>query len=83
MYNKDKVLPANTTKATKAMVIKHEDKFVKIFGTLHCKLNNNNTAPKFPSRGNLKPSCVTTETSVTPKPANFTISSRCATGGQP
>lgn len=44
MRNKDKVFPANTTEVTKAMVLKYEDEFLIMFGTLHCKLSDNNTA---------------------------------------
>lgn len=48
MNNKDKGFLANNTETTKATVLNREDKFVNLFGTLHHKLANNNTAAHVP-----------------------------------
>lgn len=48
MQDKDESFPANNTKDNKAMVPKHEFKFVNTFGTLHCKLSSNATNAYFP-----------------------------------
>lgn len=46
MHNKEKGFPLDITEATKAMMIKNKDNFVNIFGSLHLKLANNNTAAR-------------------------------------
>lgn len=45
MTNKDEGFQADTTKV---MLLKHEDEFLNIFGTLHWKLTGNNTAASVP-----------------------------------
>lgn len=42
--NKEEGFPAGTTEATKVIVLKQEEEFVNMFGTLHLKNANNNTA---------------------------------------
>ena len=48
MRNKNEAFPADTTDATKAMVLKHEDEFANVHGTLHRKLTEGNTAAYVP-----------------------------------
>lgn len=44
MRNKENEFLADITKTTKAILLKHEYEFVNLFGTVHHKLANNNTA---------------------------------------
>lgn len=44
MHNKDKEFPAKFSEDTRTMVIKHKDKLVKLFVTLHYKIAKKNTA---------------------------------------
>lgn len=48
ILKKDKWFPADTFKATKAIVLKQKDEFTNIHGTLNCKLANSNTAAYVP-----------------------------------
>lgn len=48
MQNKDEGFPADTTKATNAMVLKNKYYFINLIDTLHCKLADNSTAIYIP-----------------------------------
>lgn len=69
IQNKDKWFPDNTTDTSQEIVIKHEDKFVNLFLTLHRKISKKTIPPPTSlSHSNLTPSWATTETLATSKP---------------